>query len=211
MKTDDLISLLSKDAQVRSRLGSVLTGALSMGVIVSAAMLIATVGLRPDIATVIGTPRVLLKIVTTLALALAACGLVFRIGRPGVPLKLSALSLLFPAVLVCAGVVFELLALPTDMWRAAVLGRNAAYCVFFIPIFSLPPLVGFLWALKNAAPATPTIGGAVAGLASAGVSAALYAWHCPDDSPLFLATWYTLSITIVTGIGALAGSRLLRW
>ncbi|WP_412178944.1 NrsF family protein [Rhizobium sp. TRM96650] len=24
--------------------------------------------------------------------------------------------------------------------------------------------------------------------------AAIYAWHCPDDSPLVLAIWYTVAI-----------------
>jgi hypothetical protein len=46
---------------------------------------------------------------------------------------------------------------------------------------------------------------------SAGLAATLYASHCTDDSPLFVATWYTLSTALVTAIGALAGSKLLRF
>jgi hypothetical protein len=57
--------------------------------------------------------------------------------------------------LVIAGVAMELTAIPEDAWRAALLGRNAAFCIFFIPILSLARLAGFLWALKNAAPANP--------------------------------------------------------
>ncbi len=53
--------------------------------------------------------------------------------------------------------------------------------------------------------------GAAAGLLAGAIGAALYATHCPDDSPLFVATWYTLAIGFVVGLGALAGSRLLRW
>ena len=53
--------------------------------------------------------------------------------------------------------------------------------------------------------------GAVAGLAAGGIAAAIYAWHCPDDSPLFLATWYSLAIAIVVAAGFLLGRRLLRW
>ncbi|WP_412178786.1 NrsF family protein [Rhizobium sp. TRM96647] len=26
------------------------------------------------------------------------------------------------------------------------------------------------------------------------IVAAIYAWHCPDDSPLVLAIWYTVAI-----------------
>ena len=41
--------------------------------------------------------------------------------------------------------------------------------------------------------------------------ATLYAFHCFDDSPLFVATWYTLATLVVTAAGALVGRRLLRW
>jgi hypothetical protein len=46
---------------------------------------------------------------------------------------------------------------------------------------------------------------------SAGLAATMYAAHCSDDSPLFVATWYTLATALVTAIGALAGSKLLRF
>jgi len=211
VKTDDLISMLAEDAPVPTRLGPMLLRALMLGTVFSAALLLLTIGIRHNMATAIETARVLFKIATTLTLAVTACGLVFRIGRPGVPLKLASLALLLPLALVIAGVATELTAIPENAWRAALLGRNAAFCVFFIPVLSLAPLAGFIWALKNAAPENPTLGGAVAGLASAGLATALYAWHCPDDSPLFLAIWYTTATAIVTAIGAIIGSRYLRW
>jgi len=43
------------------------------------------------------------------------------------------------------------------------------------------------------------------------LAAALYALHCTDDSPLFVATWYSLAIAGVTVLGWAVGSRLLRW
>jgi hypothetical protein len=55
------------------------------------------------------------------------------------------------------------------------------------------------------------VAGAVAGLLSAGLAATLYASHCTDDSPLFVATWYTISTALVTAIGALVGPRVLRF
>jgi hypothetical protein len=51
----------------------------------------------------------------------------------------------------------------------------------------------------------------MAGLLSAGLAATIYASHCTDDSPLFVATWYTLSVALVTAIGALVGSRVLKF
>jgi hypothetical protein len=46
---------------------------------------------------------------------------------------------------------------------------------------------------------------------SAGLAATLYASHCTDDSPLFVATWYTIATALVATIGALAGSKMLRF
>ena len=53
--------------------------------------------------------------------------------------------------------------------------------------------------------------GAAAGFLAGAIGAALYATHCPDDSPLFVAAWYSLAIGFVAALGAVAGSRLLRW
>ncbi len=57
----------------------------------------------------------------------------------------------------------------------------------------------------------PALAGALAGLVSAGLAATLYASHCTDDSPLFVATWYTLATALVTAIGALLGAKVLRY
>jgi hypothetical protein len=80
-----------------------------------------------------------------------------------------------------------------------------------IPLLSLPLLVAALFGLRHGAPARPALSGAIAGALSAGLAATLYAAHCTDDSPLFVATWYTLATALVAAIGALAGSKLLKW
>jgi hypothetical protein len=72
-------------------------------------------------------------------------------------------------------------------------------------------LAAALFGLRHGAPARPALAGALAGLLSAGLAATLYAAHCNDDSPLFVATWYTLATALVTAIGALLGARLLRF
>jgi hypothetical protein len=45
---------------------------------------------------------------------------------------------------------------------------------------------------------------------SGGLAATVYAAHCTDDSPLFVATWYSIGIAGITAVGAAAGSRVLR-
>ena len=74
-------------------------------------------------------------------------------------------------------------------------------------------ILGFalIYAMRSGAPQHPALSGALAGAAAAGVAATLYAANCPDDSPLFVATWYPLATLIVVAVGAIAGDRYLRW
>jgi hypothetical protein len=76
---------------------------------------------------------------------------------------------------------------------------------------SLPLLAAALLGLRHGAPTRPSVTGAVAGLLSAGLAATLYASHCTDDSPLFVATWYSIATALVAAVGALAGPRVLRF
>jgi hypothetical protein len=211
VKTNELISLLAEDTPVRVRLGRVLTSAMVAGVAISAIMLLSTVGIRHDISSAIETARVLFKVSLTLTLAVIACIVVFRIGRPGVSLLSAALALLIPLGLLIAAVSTELMVLPSADWMPKMMGHNAGFCLLFIPLLSVAPLTGFILALRNGAPERPALAGAAAGLASGGIAAALYAWHCVDDSPLFVATWYTIAIAAMSAIGAVLGRRYLRW
>lgn len=211
MKTDDLITLMAQDAPVRLRYSRGMMLALGVGIVLSALLLTSTVGLRHNLASVVETPRVFFKIMVTILLAVLAVRLVSRIGRPGAATRLPALLLVVPVMAVSAAVFTELVALPVASWRANWLGGNALFCLFFVPLLSLAPLAALLFILRNGAPENPTSAGAAAGLAAGAIAAAIYAWHCPDDSPLFLATWYTIAIGAVTAVGALLGRRLLRW
>ena len=75
---------------------------------------------------------------------------------------------------------------------------------------ALPTILAAL-ALGVLRPRMTEVAGAVAGLLSAGLAATVYASHCTDDSPLFVATWYTLATAIVASVGALMGKRALRY
>jgi hypothetical protein len=46
---------------------------------------------------------------------------------------------------------------------------------------------------------------------SGAVSAAVYAFSCPESSAAFMITWYAGAILAAGLLGALAGPRLLRW
>lgn len=211
MKTDDLIRLMSEDAPVRTRLGRALALSILCGVVASAVLLIATVGLRHNLATAVETARVAFKIGATLLLAGIAIAIATRIVRPGAPVRPLALALPAVAALVAIAVVTELAVVPAQLWTESLMGQNAGFCMMFIPVLSLAPLAALIWAMRAGAPADPGLAGAAAGLAAGAIGASLYAWHCPDDSPLFVATWYTLAIAVVTLAGRAIGRRALRW
>lgn len=211
MKTDELIRLLSEDARVPMRLGRMLLLAIGFGVLVSGVLLVSTVGLRHNLVSAVETARVAFKIGATLLLAVIACGLALRIATPGVPTRPFLRALLLPLALLVAAIIAELLVLPPAAWGTSMVGLHPVFCIFFIPVLSLAPLVGLIWAMRDGAPEDPGLAGAAAGLAASAIGAALYAWHCPDDSPLFVATWYSLAIAIVTAAGYGIGRRVLRW
>ena len=84
-------------------------------------------------------------------------------------------------------------------------------CLTAIPLLAMAPLVAALSMMRSGAPASPALAGAAAGLLAAAAGATLYAFHCFDDSPLFVMTWYVLATIPVVVLGAIAGHRLLRW
>jgi hypothetical protein len=100
---------------------------------------------------------------------------------------------------------------PSNEWMSRLVGHNSMFCLRTIPLLAAPMLAALIVALRAGAPMHPALTGALAGAASAGIAAFLYASHCPDDSPLFVATWYPLATLICMGLGALAGRRFLAW
>jgi hypothetical protein len=212
VKTDDLIRALAADNEVRAMpLGRALALALIPGVAIALGLHFAVLGLRPHLLTQLGEPRLLFKLCLTFLLA-ALCGaLVSRIARPGADIRrISLLLAIVPALLAAAGLA-ELLAIPAAEWGQRLVGTNAIFCLKSIPFLAAAPLVAVLLALRQGAPEHPTLAGAAAGLFAGAIGAACYATHCPDDSPLFVAAWYTLAIGLVAAIGAAAGRRLLCW
>jgi hypothetical protein len=212
MDTQSLIRALSQDAAAgAARLDRRLTLGLALAAGLAAIVWFVLLGPRQDIAEALATVRFPFKFVVTLALAGTAALAWRRTARPGAPLGTVAPLLLAAPALVAAGVVMELFAIPEGERMARLIGTNATVCLTFIPLIGALPLAALLAALRNGAPTRPTLAGAFCGLAAGGLAATFYAAHCIDDSPLFVATWYTIAIGMLTLAGALAGRFLLRW
>lgn len=212
MRTEDLVDALVADAatpvrQLRRDIGL----ALAVGSALAILHFTLTLGARPTFAASLGDWRFLLKFIVTGALAAGALALLLPLSRPTGQPGRTALLLAVPPMLVLAAAGIDLAVNPQSIWMTRAIGQNSMICLRAVPALALGPLVALLIALRRAAPGSPALAGAVAGLAAGAIGALLYAAHCPDDSPLFVAIWYTLAIGIVTGAGALAGRLLLRW
>lgn len=212
MDTDQLIQTLVADTDRREPpVGSVLAIALAAGGAISTVIFFASLGFRDDIAMAIYNPFFDLKFVITIALAVSAIAISVHLSRPEASLEGWKWMLLIPVGLLALGIACEML-LPQQLpWITRLIGSKSKACMTAIPLLSLPILVAALVALRHGAPSRPTLAGAFAGLLSAGCAATLYASQCIDDSPLFVATWYSIAIAAVTALGALAGTKLLRF
>ncbi|MFN4089097.1 MAG: NrsF family protein [Alphaproteobacteria bacterium] len=212
MKTRQLIDAIAADSGSRTRPPSVIVpAALLAGAVPAAVLLVVWLGVRDDVWAALATVRFPFKFLVVAALAIPACLLLLRLARPGAPPGLPERALAAFPIVAGAGIAAELAALPGDAWLPALVGGNALVCLTVVPVLASAPLAALLVALRRAAPTRPGLAGAVAGLTAGAVAAFLYGWHCTDDSPLFVATWYTLAIGAVAAAGAGIGARLLRW
>ena len=213
MKTEDLISSLAAEpaANPASGVETRLPGLLVLGLMVTALSFTLVLGPRPDLASALANPMVLAKTLLPLLLAALALPLVLRDARPGARYGLPG-ALIWAVPLAVAGlVVLAFLTVdPADRLRLFI-GHSIPVCLPAITLLSLPMLAGLLMALRRGAPVNPARCGALAGLVSAGLATAIYSTFCVEDSPLFYGIWYSAGIGIATGLGALAGRRLLKW
>lgn len=212
MKTAELIHALTADNGTRAMApGRALAVVLGPAIAIALGLNLSILGLRPHLFSLLGDPRVLFKIGLTILLAVLSCRMVLRLATPGAGLRRAALWLAIVPALLAAGILTELLFVPENLWRQMIISSNAVFCLTIIPALAAAPLIATLLALRQGAPENPGLAGAAAGLFAGAIGAACYATHCPNDSPLFVAAWYSLAIGFVVIVGALSGRRFLRW
>lgn len=212
MDTEQLIrSLAADNSQPVRSVRHVLMLALLAAAPVSLLIFFAELGVRPDVMTAMRNPFFDLKFAVTLALAISAVAVALHLSRPEASLRGFGWYLLIPAGLLVAGISGEMMMPQRAPMMTRLIGNNSRYCMVSIPVLSLPLLIAALIGLRHGAPSRPALSGAIAGLLSAGLAATLYASHCTDDSPLFVAFWYTLAIAPVAALGALIGARVLKY
>jgi hypothetical protein len=91
------------------------------------------------------------------------------------------------------------------------MGVNGVMCLVSIISLSVLPLTATIYALRQGAPTSPAVMGAMGGLLAGALGATVFAMHCTNDSPLFVAIWYILAIGLTALTGLLVGRYVLRW
>lgn len=213
MQTEDLISLMSASARpvdtVWLRRATWLCALASLSV--TAGIVLLTIGARPDLSGAWMTLPVFAKAALGASVAVIALVLFQRSLRPGLKPARGLPFAAVPLALVLGWALVTLAQAQADQWSALIFGRYWRACLTYVPVYALCPLVVLVALARRGAPVDGVLTGACAGLASAGLATVAYSLHCPDDTVPFLATWYTIAIAMVTGLGALALPPFLRW
>ena len=211
MKTDQLIEILSRNVEPvkPGHLQKTLVWALLAGGVGAFGVMLGTVGLRPD-----GLPHLeflSLRLVFTFSLIAIGAASLARLIRPGQRAgKLAALTVLPFLVMIAGGAIAIGFGGPMA-WGRMLFGMNWMTCLLCIPLFAVPPFIALIWFLRDGAPTSLRLTGAIAGLLAGALGATAYAFHCPDDSVPFIVFWYVSMIGLCSLVGALLGPKLLRW
>ncbi len=89
--------------------------------------------------------------------------------------------------------------------------RDGLACAAKMAALSVPAVVGFALLMRRGA-ATDAGGAALAsGIAAAAWGAFVFVFACPFDDPLYIAVWYAVGCSLVTGFARLVLPRLARW
>ena len=209
MKTDDLIAALSADTKTEAAPETRVLPWLLPAVLLSLAGLLLAMGARPDLPQALTSFVPAMRHVLSLSVFGLALAAAVALARP------DGRARLWPLALVAAGalalLIWAYVATPVDSRMMALQGKSYNICIIAIPILSILPVAALFTALRSGATTSPTLTGALIGLAGGGAGAAVYAIHCVESSPLFFVTWYGLAILAVSAVSALIGRRFLRW
>lgn len=209
MKTDDLIRVLAHDGLDRPDLRRHLALGLGPALVVALGAVWLVLGFRTDLGAALTEPLSVLRPVLTGGLGLWATRLVLQMLRPETSARLWPLGLLALAAL---GLwAWAYVTTPEEARQMATLGKTRTTCLVAIPLLSVLPVMALHHVLRQGAATDLRRAGFLAGLAGAGLSAAIYTLYCTEDSPLFYVTWYGLAILFVALVSTLWAGRSLRW
>lgn len=211
MKTDEFIAFLAKGsgAEPAPDLSHNLFWALSIAGLFSLALAFAIIGAQPVKAFMTPTPW--MKFAYTVSLAVAASFLTVRLARPVANRQAPFVWLGLVLLAMLAYGAYHLAITPEEAKGQTLFGQTSLLCPWLVLLVSLPGLFVLQIALRAFGPVQLSQAGFACGLLAGAIGATAYALACPEDSPTFVAVWYTLGIVLTSAVGAISGRWLLRW
>lgn len=213
MKTEELISLLSRDPGFVDPRAPArwLTGAALVGVAAALPLMLLHLGINPALGDDARTLMFWFKLAFVVAVAITSGRLVARLARPGVVTRRAQEVVALPVLALWALAALVLFtATPTER-MALLLGSSWRTCPFNIVLLSLLPFALLLVAGRSLAPTRLRLAGSAIGLFAGALGTLVYLLHCPELEAPFLAVWYVLGMAIPAAAGAIIGPRALRW
>jgi hypothetical protein len=213
MKTDDLISVLSRQAEAvdpRAPVRRLLLASL-LGVAAALPLMLWHLGINPDLAADMQVPMFWIKCGFVVLVAGASAVLVARLARPGVDTRRAAQFAAAPLLVLWGLAAVVLFAAAPAERMSLVMGSSWSSCALNIAMLSLPALMLLLAVVRTLAPTRLRQAGAATGLLAGALGTLAYLLHCPELEAPFLAIWYVLGMVIPAVIGAVIGPRVLRW
>lgn len=213
MNTDDLIAELAADTRpVRPGTAAWrIAGALLAGGFVSLIVLDMILGAPLRAVAKTGVMVFSVKLSYAIAMTAIAAGLLLTLGRPGHRIGLRWAWLLAPFTIVLAAASMEMTSITPQARIGLVLGSTWATCLTATIGLSVPVFMALLWAFRRLAATQVMLTGLLAGMTSGAMGCVVYALYCPEQAASFMLVWYTGGMLVSALLGAVFGSRLLRW
>lgn len=213
MKTNDLIAMLATEASATPTVSPLrrCVQATAAGIAISLALVLTLWGLNPELNALAQTQAFWVKVMWLLLTCTFAVPVVMHLARPGVAAGRGVWGVAAALVGMALLALMQVASVDADTGMQLMLGSSWQVCSASIAALSVPLLAALLWMLRSMAPTRPALAGASAGLMAGAMSGLVYSLHCPENAYAFLAVWYVAGMALMAGVGALLGSRLLRW
>jgi len=185
-------------------------------IVVFAAVLAASIGLRPEYLALqngLENAAIIWKPLIFLLLALGCLHLIADIARPAGQLKLRHS---IPVALAALLFIWQVCIQISSLFSAASLG-SLTHSSAFVCLASVTGggaiamiLTWHFW-LKKSATERPATLGLLWGIATGSLAAAAYSLHCNHDAMLYIGIYYCSPIILLGLLGWIMGRKLLHW
>ena len=178
---------------------------------VSALLVVARFGLRPDLMVGQVNPFHLIATGLCLGLGLAASVTVIVMSRPSVGTDHSgwAWAAAMASLLPAAGLIAALSNGGSLFAQDAVM--HGAECFLFSGGASLLVFGVLVWWLRKGAPTAPDRAGLVVGIAAGSFGAFAFLLHCPENNIVHIGVWHSAVVLAMGAMGRALVPSLVRW